>query len=73
MTAYRVRSSRNTSTTTSLSSSPTATASGNIDINASIAKFHKKSGQICTMTAVHPPGRFGELGLDDGGRVHRLQ
>jgi glucose-1-phosphate cytidylyltransferase len=42
---------------------------GNIDINASI-EFHKKSGQICAMTAVHPPGRFGELGLDDDGRVH---
>jgi glucose-1-phosphate cytidylyltransferase len=42
---------------------------GNIDINASIA-FHKQSGQICAMTAVHPPGRFGELGLDESGRVH---
>jgi len=42
---------------------------GNMDINGSIA-FHKKSGQICAMTAVHPPGRFGELGLDDSGRVH---
>jgi len=41
---------------------------GNIDINASIA-FHKKSAQICAMTAVHPPGRFGELGMDDTGRV----
>ena len=42
---------------------------GNMDINGSIA-FHKKSGQICAMTAVHPPGRFGELGLDEFGRVH---
>jgi glucose-1-phosphate cytidylyltransferase len=42
---------------------------GNMDINGSIA-FHKSSGQICAMTAVHPPGRFGELGLDDSGRVH---
>jgi glucose-1-phosphate cytidylyltransferase len=41
---------------------------GNIDINASI-QFHKKSGQLCAMTAVHPPGRFGELGLDGKGRV----
>jgi glucose-1-phosphate cytidylyltransferase len=41
---------------------------GNIDINASIA-FHRGSGQICAMTAVHPPGRFGELGLDKTGRV----
>jgi glucose-1-phosphate cytidylyltransferase len=42
---------------------------GNIDITASI-RFHAKSGQICAMTAVHPPGRFGELGLDDSDRVH---
>ena len=42
---------------------------GNIDINASI-DFHSASGQICAMTAVHPPGRFGELGLDGSGRVH---
>jgi len=42
---------------------------GDMDINGSIA-FHKKSGQICAMTAVHPPGRFGELGLDESGRVH---
>ncbi len=41
---------------------------GNIDINASI-RFHEKSGQICAMTAVHPPGRFGELGLGGDGRV----
>ena len=41
---------------------------GNIDINASI-RFHEESGQICAMTAVHPPGRFGELGLDPAGHV----
>ena len=40
----------------------------NIDLNASI-RFHEKSGRICTLTAVHPPGRFGELGLDDSDRV----
>ncbi len=40
---------------------------GNIDIPASIA-HHKASGKICTLTAVHPPGRFGELGFaPDGG------
>lgn len=35
---------------------------GSVDINASIA-HHRKSGRVCTLTAVHPPGRFGELGL----------
>lgn len=41
---------------------------GNIDIEASIAQ-HVKSGKICTLTAVHPPGRFGELGLEGDGSV----
>jgi glucose-1-phosphate cytidylyltransferase len=41
---------------------------GNIDINASIA-FHRASSHICAMTAVHPPGRFGELGMDQTGLV----
>jgi glucose-1-phosphate cytidylyltransferase len=35
---------------------------GNIDIPASI-RSHQKNGKICTVTAVHPPGRFGELSL----------
>jgi glucose-1-phosphate cytidylyltransferase len=35
------------------------------DINASI-KFHKKQGKILTMTAVQPPGRFGDLEIADG-------
>ncbi len=35
----------------------------NIDINATIAQ-HQTSGKACTLTAVHPPGRFGEIDLD---------
>jgi len=41
---------------------------GNIDIEASIA-FHRKNDAVCTVTAVHPPGRFGELGLSDDATV----
>lgn len=41
---------------------------GNIDIAAAIRQ-HRQSKAICTMTAVHPPGRFGELSLDDAQRV----
>jgi glucose-1-phosphate cytidylyltransferase len=37
---------------------------GNMDIPASIA-FHRAAGKVCTLTAVHPPGRFGELGLKE--------
>ncbi|HEX8679747.1 MAG TPA: glucose-1-phosphate cytidylyltransferase, partial [Chthoniobacterales bacterium] len=42
---------------------------GNIDIPASIA-FHRSLGKVCTLSAVHPPGRFGEIGLDDDASVH---
>ncbi len=42
---------------------------GNIDIPASIRQ-HKAGDKICTLTAVHPPGRFGEIGLNDDSTVH---
>ncbi len=35
----------------------------NSDINASI-DFHRQHGKHATLTAAHPAGRFGELGLD---------
>lgn len=41
---------------------------GNIDIPASV-QAHRAGGKICTLTAVHPPGRFGELGLEADGTV----
>lgn len=42
---------------------------GDINIPASIAQ-HEKSGKICTLSAVHPPGRFGELSLSADHTVH---
>ncbi|MDA9781123.1 glucose-1-phosphate cytidylyltransferase [Amylibacter sp.] len=36
---------------------------GNIDIDALI-KFHKSHGCLATLTAAHPPGRFGALMLN---------
>jgi glucose-1-phosphate cytidylyltransferase len=42
---------------------------GNIDITASI-EHHKKTGKICTLSAVHPPGRFGELGISGDDSIH---
>jgi glucose-1-phosphate cytidylyltransferase len=40
---------------------------GNVNIAAAIAQ-HRSSGKVVTITAVHPPGRFGELELGaDGG------
>jgi glucose-1-phosphate cytidylyltransferase len=41
----------------------------NIDINASIAA-HQRSGKICTISAVHPAGRFGALVVDEEGAIH---
>jgi glucose-1-phosphate cytidylyltransferase len=41
---------------------------GSIDIAASI-KFHRDKGKICTVTAVHPPGRFGEVSLNEDSTV----
>lgn len=32
----------------------------------SLLKFHRSHGRKATITGVVPPGRFGELGLDDG-------
>ena len=40
----------------------------NVDINK-LVKNHKSSDSCCTVTAVHPPGRFGALVLDDYNKV----
>ena len=34
--------------------------------------FHRAHGRLATLTAIHPPGRFGRLGLD-GSRVARFE
>lgn len=41
----------------------------NIDISASI-KSHRKAKKVCTISAVHPAGRFGALKIDDDGAIH---
>lgn len=41
---------------------------GDVDINAAIS-FHREHGKTCTITGVHPPGRFGELGIGAGDLV----
>lgn len=37
-----------------------------VDIRA-LTAFHKKHGKVATVTAVRPPGRFGEMRLDGDG------
>lgn len=39
-----------------------------IDINASIAA-HRNAGKVCTISAVHPAGRFGSLRIEDDGSI----
>jgi glucose-1-phosphate cytidylyltransferase len=41
---------------------------GDVDLDA-LLRYHRGQGRLATVTAVHPPGRFGELKVDDGGRV----
>jgi glucose-1-phosphate cytidylyltransferase len=40
---------------------------GDVDVDALLA-HHRTEGRLATVTAVHPPGRFGELVID-GSRV----
>ena len=40
-----------------------------IDINASIRE-HEQVKKVCTVSAVHPAGRFGSLMIDDAGAIH---
>lgn len=42
---------------------------GDIDIRGSIA-HHRAAGKLCTVSAVHPSGRFGELNLAPDSSVH---
>ena len=43
---------------------------GDVDIAALVA-FHRSHGKLATVTAVHPPARFGAIELD-GDRVTRF-
>jgi glucose-1-phosphate cytidylyltransferase len=41
---------------------------GDVDVNAALAS-HRKHRGVLTVTAVHPPGRFGEMAMADGEHV----
>ena len=43
-----------------------------IDINASIAE-HRRGGKYCTISAVHPAGRFGAMRIKDSGAIEMFQ
>lgn len=44
----------------------------NIDINASIDE-HRRGGKLCTVSAVHPAGRFGSMRLTENGAIEMFQ
>lgn len=37
-----------------------------------VVAFHRAHGKLATVTAVHPPGRFGELTIGEDGRVRHF-
>jgi glucose-1-phosphate cytidylyltransferase len=41
---------------------------GDINLRA-LTEFHRDHGRIATVTAVHPPGRFGAMDLSESGTV----
>lgn len=41
---------------------------GDINISA-LLETHERSGRLATVTAVHPPARFGDLAIDEAGLV----
>ncbi len=43
-----------------------------VDIKATIEQ-HKASGNLCTVTAVQPPGRFGAMVIDGSKSVNRFE
>jgi glucose-1-phosphate cytidylyltransferase len=43
-----------------------------VDFNK-VVQFHRRHGRLATVTAVHPPGRFGELAIDPGAAVVDFQ
>lgn len=45
---------------------------GDIDLRA-LVEFHRSHGKLATVTAVHPPGRFGTMDLSDSGVVEAFE
>lgn len=68
MTAYRVRQVRKYLKDEEHFLLTYGDGVGNVDIGA-LVTLHRKLGKVCTLTGVHPPGRFGELGIGENGDV----
>jgi glucose-1-phosphate cytidylyltransferase len=44
---------------------------GDVNINK-VLREHKESSNLCTITAAHPPGRFGEILVNESAQVLRF-
>lgn len=42
-----------------------------IDINK-LVEFHKSHGKLATLTSIQTPGRFGNIEMDEDGKVHHF-
>ena len=69
MTAYRVRQIRRYIPAGESFLLTYGDGLSTIDVNASIAA-HRAAGKVCTLSAVHPAGRFGALRIEEDGRIH---
>lgn len=68
MTAYRVRSIRDYLPKDSPFMLTYGDGLARIDLDALLAS-HRASGKICTLSAVHPAGRFGALRIEEDGSI----
>jgi glucose-1-phosphate cytidylyltransferase len=68
MTAYRVRKAKQYLQSGETFLLTYGDGLSTIDINAGIAS-HRAAGKICTMSAVHPAGRFGSLYIDEDSKI----
>lgn len=71
MTAYRVKKIRRFIPTGEPFLLTYGDGLATIDINASIAA-HRAAGKACTISAVHPAGRFGALRIEDNGGIQQF-
>jgi glucose-1-phosphate cytidylyltransferase len=72
MTAYRVRSIRPYIDKGETFLLTYGDGVGTVDIPTSI-RDHEKSGKVCTLTAAHPPGRFGAISIDESNGIHSFE
>jgi glucose-1-phosphate cytidylyltransferase len=72
MTGYRVRlGARHLDPADELFAVTYGDGVSDVDFRQVVA-FHRAHGRLATVTAVHPPGRFGELQLGPKGVVHEF-